>query len=271
MAKNNSSLTETKEEKLFYARLDDLARYADNGSVAESDFMSPSEQYKAEKYFLVKGSKGRICCFGGYFAAQRKQVLLLPEYLTEHIGYSSAEEMIADGYSSISALRIEGSGYRTLSHRDYLGALLSLGIKRSMLGDICVFGDCEAVVFCRREIEDFILSTLSEVGSDKVRVSKTKIDVNMPSCERFESLCDTVASNRIDCVVASLCNLSREKAQTLVVGGLVEHNYSQDTAPDSRVSQGDVISARGYGKFIVRDIGDRTKRGRIRLLADKYV
>ena len=74
-----------------------------------------------------------------------------------------------------------------------------------------------------------------------------------------------------DCVVASLCNLAREKGQNLIKGGLVEHNYETAVKIDTRVVAGDIISARGYGKFVIRDISQTTKKGRIRLLADKYI
>ena len=271
MTKDHYSAIDNKEQKLFYARLDDLADRSDSGIVAESGFMTPGEQYKAEKHFLAKGLKGRICFFGGYFAAERKQIFLLPEYLSEHCGYDSAEEMISDGYSSIKAIKIEGSGYRKLSHRDYLGSVLSLGIKRSAIGDICILNDHSAVVFCCEEIEELLLSELFDIANDKVKISRADVDKNMPSCLRFESHSDTVASERLDCVVASFCNLSREKAQELIRSGLVERNYEQDAFPDSRVSERDVISARGYGKFIIREISDRTKKGRIRLIFDKYI
>ena len=94
-----------------------------------------------------------ICFFGGYFAAQRKQIFLLPEY----IAFSEDKEaMLEDEFdSSVRALKIVGSGFRNLSHRDYLGSILALGIERSTIGDICLINDNSAIVFCCAEIEDF--------------------------------------------------------------------------------------------------------------------
>jgi RNA-binding protein YlmH len=104
-----------------------------------------------------------------------------------------------------------------------------------------------------------------------VRASETSLDVNMPSTQKYQGLSDTVASERLDCVVASLCNLSRERAQNLIRAGLVEFNYETAQKTDVKCAADDIISARGYGKFVIRSISEQTRKGRLRLLADKYV
>ena len=268
----NSFSLDNKEQKLFYAKLDDLEKRARGGVVCHSSFMTPSESYKAEKYFETKGNRDKICFFGGYFAAQRKQIFLLPEYISLSADEVNIFDMIeADFDESITALKITGSGFRSLSHRDYLGSVLALGIEREKLGDICILDDKSAIVFCSCEVVDFLLYELSTIGNDKVKVEKITVDKNMESMQRYQGFTDTVASERLDCVVASLFNLSREKAQNLIKGGFVEFNYETAVKSDSRVEKDDIISARGYGKFVVRDISQATKKGRLRLFADKYI
>ena len=93
----------------------------------------------------------------------------------------------------------------------------------------------------------------------------------MASTQKYQGFTDTVASERLDCVVAAIFNLSREKAQNLIKGGFVEFNYETASKIDVKVEANDIISARGFGKFIVRDISQSTKKGRLRLFADKYV
>ena len=266
---NNFSAQESKEQKLFYAKLDDLEKRAVGGITSHSAFLTPSEAFKAEKYFEAKGKKNEICFFGGYSDAQRKQIFLLPEY----IAFSEDKEaMLEDEFEEcVRALKVMGSGFRNLSHRDYLGSILALGIERSTLGDICLLDDNSAIVFCCAEIEDFLLFELTSIGNDKVKVERFKVNRQMTSNQKFQSFSDTVASERLDCVVASIFNLSREKAQNLIKGGFVEHNYETASKPDARVEQGHIISARGFGKFIIRDISQTTKKGRIRLFADKYI
>ena len=271
---NTFSVPDSKELKLFYARLDDLEKKALGNSVAHSSFLTPSEVYKAEKYFEAKGIKDKICFFGGYEDAGRKQIFLLPQYIVDSADgdkdaiYSMIEDEIE---ASICTLKIKGSGFRTLTHRDYLGSILALGIEREKLGDICVLDDHAAIVFCSSEIVDYLVMELSSVGSDSVKLEKTRIDKNMESTQKFQAFSDTVASERLDCVVAAIFNLSREKAQNLIKGGFVDYNYETASKIDVKCDAGDIISARGYGKFIIRDLSQSTKKGRLRLFADKYI
>ncbi len=261
-----------KEQRLFLARLDDLERRACGGVVAHSAFLTPREQRCAELYFEAKGNREGICFFGGYFEAQRKQIFLLPDYIDVSCGREALIQMLSEDIANaMCALAIEGSGFRTLSHRDYMGSVLSLGIERDAIGDIYVIGDTSAVLVCTPEAARLMLSELTTVGADRVRVKETTLDVNMPSAQKFSPLTDTVASERLDCVVASLCSLSREKAQGTVSAGLVELNYETAQKNDTPVRCGDIISVRGYGKFVVRSLSTATKKGRLRLFADKYI
>ena len=269
---NSFSSPENKELKLFYAKLDDLEKRALSGDVSHSSFLTPSESFRAQKYFEAKGNKDKICFFGGFYAAQRKQIFLLPEYIADTYDSEVLLEVLNDDFDeSISALKISGSGFRNLSHRDYLGSILSLGIERDTLGDICIFNDNSAIVFCNRDVAEYISMELTSIGNDKVKVEKISVDKNMESPQKFQSFTDTVASERLDCVVAAVFNLSRERAQNLIKGGFVEFNYETATKIDVKVEANDIISARGFGKFIVRDVSMQTKKGRLRLFADKYI
>lgn len=267
------SVYESKESRLFYAKLDDLEKRARSGAIAHSSFLTPSEIHRAEKYFESKGNKDMICFFGGYFNAQRKQIFLLPEYISDFVTEeNSALDLIADELdASINALRISGSGFRNLTHRDYLGSILALGIERETVGDICITDTSHAIVFCSCDVARLLIYELSSIGNDKVKVEQIEVDRDMPSTQVFQSFTDTVASERLDCIVASIFNLSREKAQNLIRAALVEFNYETAQKIDLKVQAGDIISARGYGKYIVRDLSEHTKKGRIRLFADKYI
>ena len=87
----------------------------------------------------------------------------------------------------------------------------------------------------------------------------------------FQRISDTVASARFDCVVSSVCGLSREKAQGIIRIGDAELDYFTEDRPDRAVSEGSIISVRGYGKFVVVSLSEQTKKGRLRLLANKYI
>ena len=257
----------------LFARLDDLAARSAKGEVAISPFLSPREQHFAMGYLVKRGV--RAVAFGGVPDAERRRLYLLPDYMDEAEETTLHSVLCAYGFAcGISALRVKGSGYRVLSHRDFLGSLLGLGLSRSVIGDILPQGDGqkEAVVLCESGIVPFLLSHLERVGNDKVSVSSVEEEeLSSLSVERrMTPITDTVASARLDCVVASLCRLSREKARECVERELVELEFEKETRPDRTVEAPAILSVRGIGRYRVLSLGGQTKKGRLRLLAEKY-
>lgn len=285
MTKESSSAFAPDEDiRALYARLSDLTDVAARGETAMTPFLTPREAKYARRYLAGRMAAGLAVAVGGYPEAERVRMLVLPDY-TE--GMISAELLVADPVAalrevglddpadiaegSVAALKIMGSGYRTLTHRDYLGSVLGLGLDRDAMGDIQVMDDRSACLLCKGEIAEFLLENLQKIGSDTVKVSRLSEGERVVSCQRFASISDTVASERLDCVVAALGNLSREKAQTAVRGGLVELDYETVEDCDATVQPPCVLSIRGVGKFAVRAFDGETRKGRMRLKADKYV
>lgn len=263
---------EKEEFGLLYAHMEDLCVRAQKGEVASSSFLSPRELHYACRYLAHRGVSAYP--FGGYADAERQKLYLLPDYieLSERDGTDFAVCLQEFGFDSeLCAIRIEGSGYRALTHRDFLGSLLSLGIERDVLGDILVDPDgYGATVFCESQMLSFLNAELLRVANDKVRIKSVLLEsVKVPE-RQFEKICDTVASARLDCVVAALCSLSREKARQTVTGGLVELNYENEERPDREVEAPAVLSIRGYGRYRMVRLEDRTRKGRLRLEAEKY-
>jgi len=257
----------------LFARLDDLAARSAKGEVAISPFLSPREQYFAGSY-LARGGV-RAVAFGGVPDAERKRLYLLPDYIEIEDETTLAATLREFGFESeIAALRVRGSGYRTLSHRDFLGSLLGLGLTRSVLGDILPCGEeqREAVVLCESGIAPFLEAHLERVGNDKVSISLVGEDElsAISATRRMTPISDTVASARLDCVVAALCRLSRERARECVERELVELNFEKETRPDRTVEVPAILSVRGVGRYRVLSLGEKTKKGRLRLLAEKY-
>ena len=263
---------EKEEFGLLYAHIEDLCVRAQKGELADSSFLSPRELHYACRYLARMGVSAYP--FGGYADAERQKLYVLPDYiesddLCEGNFVSHLREFGLD--AELCAIRIEGSGYRTLTHRDFLGSLLSLGIERDVLGDILVDSDGHAAtVFCESQMLSFLNAELLRVANDKVRIKPVSLEsVEVPE-RQFEKICDTVASARLDCVVAALCSLSREKARQTVTGGFVELNYENEERPDREVETPAVLSVRGYGRYRVVRLEDRTRKGRLRLEAEKY-
>ena len=261
-------MSDVHEFDALAARLDDLIYSSEKGELAISCFLTPKDVRFAERYLRSKGVS--FLLFGGYADAERQRVYILPDYMAEVTEALTLEEY---GYSAeIDAVELFAGGFRKLSHRDYLGSVLGLGLERSVIGDIAVWEDgARAVVFCDAAMSGFICDNLCKVASDKVRGERSDVrGVSLPP-RRTAPVTDTVASPRCDCVVAALCSLSRERARETVVAGLVEVNYECEERPDKILAAPCVVSVRGKGKFRVLSLEDKTKKGRYRLIAEKYL
>ena len=157
----------------------------------------------------------------------------------------------------------------SLSHRDYLGALMNLGIKREMLGDITIKGK-DAYVYCVSHIADFITDNLSTIKHTHIQcsiVDTSNIDCS-PVLEDIEVLS---ASKRIDAAVASLTKLSRSQAVELFRARKIFINSRQMENNSYQLKINDVLVIRGTGKFIYQGCGKETKKGRVYLSFKKYV
>ena len=264
-----SAANVTEDILELYARLDDLCAVADRGEVGISDFLSPRELHFSEQYLAHRGVD--FLAFGGYESAERKRIYLLPEYMS---GVSSINDMEMYGEKvSVSALEVSSAGYRKLTHRDYLGSVLGLGVERAVIGDILVIGDDgdSAVIFCDSTLTDFFCVELLKVANEKVKCRVVDLSEIVIPERRMLSINDTVASPRIDCVVGALCSFSRERAREAVVSGIVELDYETEQRPDRAIKAPCTISVRGMGKFRVQSVEDKTKKGRYRLVAEKYL
>ncbi len=255
-------------DKSLSARMDDLSAMAHRGELAVSDFLSPADRISATHYLCASGA--HVLTYGGYSDAERQRIYILPDYMEGVENIDGLAEFGAD--SEISVLSVTPSGFsRALTHRDFLGAVLNTGIERAVVGDILVDGNKGAFVFCKSSIEPFLLSELSRVANDKVTVKDVPMDSLVLPERKFADINDTVASPRLDCVVGSLCNLSRDKARTAVESGLVELDFCVVERADKEVREGVLVSVRGYGRYRVLALGDKTRKGRYKLLAQKYL
>jgi RNA-binding protein YlmH len=147
-------------------------------------------------------------------------------------------------------------------HRDYLGSLMGLGIRREFLGDIWMEEET-AYLFCMSTIKDTILNELKQVGHNTVTVREISAR-ELPDLHRqMRSERFTVMSPRLDAVVSGMFRLSRTESAERIRQGLVQHNYQECVKTDAPVREGDVISLRGHGKGVVAAFEGTTRRGRM--------
>lgn len=267
-----------EELRLLCSHVEDLCARAAKGVACSTAFLTPGQQRDLDDFLRRTGQTARARFYGGFVGAQRCCLLLFPDYAidlcdAEPNSVAEIEQLltICGEESPVCALHLKGSGFCRLTHRDYLGSLLSLGLEREVLGDIELPDEHSAYLFCRSNMAAYIESALERVGGDKVTVRRVEIAPDFASFQKTQPLHDTVASARLDCVVAALANLSRDAAQQLIRDGRVELDYKAEERVDRVVPTPAIISVRGVGKFRVLSLGEQTKKGRYRLAAEKFV
>jgi RNA-binding protein YlmH len=159
---------------------------------------------------------------------------------------------------------------RVLSHRDYLGSILGLGIERRLTGDILVRDD-GADIFIVPEIADFLLREYHQAGRAAVKTSLVAAgDVIIPET-RCEIIKDTVSSVRLDSVVSSAFRISRNTAADAVRSGLVSVDHAECLKVDAKVEEGSVLVLKGKGKAMLEEIGNESKKNRTWIRIKRFV
>lgn len=196
--------------------------------------------------------------WGGYEASERVVFGVFPDYM--------APESAAFPIMPLTAVFRECD---TLTHRDFLGALMNAGIQRDTLGDILVeAGRC--VLFTKPEIAQYLLLQITKIGRVGVKLTEG-MQEPLPQGRNFAPFSAVVASSRLDCIVAAAAGTSREKAGALITVGTVMLNHKEETSVFANVHDGDKISIRGKGRFILDRIGPVTKKGRLSIAGRKYI
>ncbi|MBQ4505893.1 MAG: RNA-binding protein [Firmicutes bacterium] len=252
-----------EEDRLLLAQIEDRIRSCqDQYALTHTAFLDMRQAALAEK--LARDLKARFSLFGGYDDAERRIMAFLPDYMDE--------AQLAEGDDCpLSLLKVSSpKGSRQLTHRDYLGSILGLGIKREVVGDIIVRPD-GADILILREMEDFLLSEYTKAGRNNLTVRTAPLSELDLGEIRTEDAHDTVASLRLDSVVGSAFRLARGKAQEAVRAGLVYKNGMQCLKPDAEVSEGDKIVLRGKGKAVLKEIGGMSRKDRINITITRYM
>lgn len=237
------------KDELFYSKLDDAANLCYTRQKPYFfPFLSERRQALAEKYLRAIYFEN-FCFFGGYENSERKMLALCYD----------------DSKPEFPVLALEFR-YRIrdkLTHRDFLGALMSLGIERETVGDILV-EDGRAVVFIKSELKDYIISQISKIGNVGVKLYDADLS-KLPKGRGTEDLSLVISSLRLDNIVAGVTGLSREKTKSLILTGNVSLNYIQTMNISQIANDGDVLIIRGKGKYILNAVMGETKKGRIRI------
>ena len=249
-----------KEEFMLQKRLIELSKTAyRRGIVTYSDFLNLNElnilHTTPKNEFDTKYET-----FGGYNDSERQMAAFLPDALYYTHFYP------------IQILKIEPLQKKfteSLTHRDYLGAILNLGIERSKLGDILVMEDF-AYLFIQESLADYICNGLTRIRHTSVNVTKEDSQ-SFTYVPKYKEITGTVASVRLDSLLSLAFGSSRSKLVNLIEGGKVFANGKLMTTNSYQVKEGDIISVRGIGRFRYNGIQSQSRKGRYFISLYKYI
>lgn len=249
--------TLTDDEKLLISRVRDAFNLCEKyASPRFTSFLDGAMQ-NCIKENVYPGENAIF--FGGFEGSERQMLGVFPEWILPDISMFP-----------ISVVKIEHKYGSALSHRDYLGSIMSLGIERSKTGDILVDGNT-AYVLAESDICDYIKNNISKIGNKGVSVSVCEIgDITLPE-RKFQIMNVVAASMRLDAVVAAVTNSSRANTAKLIDAGKVNVNHKEITKVAYEIKKGDLLSIRGFGRVIVDDIGTNTRSGRLHIIVKKYI
>ena len=243
------------ETEILKARITDTADIClRTGKAKFLGFLSLEESVLAER--TLGRNSINFTLFGGYDGAERVMLGCFPDWDEER-------------KFPIIPVTFTYRKTDTLTHRDFLGSLMALGLRRESIGDILV-EEGRAIAFVTEEIAGYILSQIEKIGRTGVTVTKG-FSLPLPAKNELAEFSCTVASQRLDCVVAALCNISRGAAAQKISEGLVSVNSAVTEKTTKSVSAGDAVTVRGKGKYIIDSITDKTRKNRIVLKYKKYI
>lgn len=252
------------ENELLLARVEDCITACDESYlITSTNFLDIYQQSTVIEY-LKKRSEVKYELYGGFDDSERKTAVFFPDY-ADGVDYIKENPDL----SPITALNIKKDSFSSLSHRDYLGAVMGLGIRREAVGDIIVSDKgCSMAVI--KSVAPYIKENLTSVGRGSVKVEISESFDNTGSEAVFETKRCYVSSMRLDAVVAVAFSLSRNTAAEKIRRGEVLMNGVVMSKPDIRVPFGAKLVIHGSGKVIIDEDVGVTKKGRQAFLIKKY-
>ncbi len=220
--------------------------------IQNTDFLDPYETHLAQS-ILNSFPDISYCVSGGYKDAERNIIVLWPDYLN----YSHEME-------AIKSFKLTYAN-EELSHKDFLGSLLSLGIIREKIGDILVHKD-HAYIILKKEISDFIMYNLEKIKNQRVNISQVGLDQIEVAEIKYKEIQVFVSSLRLDSLISASYNLSRKDSLNIIEAQQVKVNWELIDKPAREVKPGDIISVRRYGRLKLEGVIGYSKRGRVRCL-----
>ena len=244
----------TGEPPIPFSRLLELAAQAERQQRCRfTPFLTPPEAELA----LAAAKRAHVsgALFGGFAGAERQMARFCPPLTPEET-------------FPLATLLITWPHQDAPEHRDLLGGVMGLGVKRARIGDIVLLAD-QAYLFVETALAELVAGSLLEAGRTRLSVQMVE---GMPElcAPAGEEIRFTVQTPRLDAIIADGFHLSRGNAAELIQAGVVKLRHAPMLRPDARVEAGDVISVRGYGRLRIESYGDLTRKGRLPVLLTRF-
>ena len=249
-----AALAKNGDDRLLLAGLLDKEQACRTRNyLTHTRFLSLSERALCADAVRLAGASGHALFWGGYEDAERGVWLFYPDYMDGDAARQAAP---------IALLRAHKHKEDTLTHRDYLGALMGLQIDRSVVGDILVHEE-GADILVLEDMADFILLHFGQAGRKQISLTREPLDsIRAAASEETEGT-GSVASPRLDSVAALIFGLPRKEVQQRIEHGLVFLNNAPCLKPERLVAAGDRLTVRGVGRARVESFGGTSRKGRI--------
>lgn len=259
---------ENEEDRLLVSKLLDKVEFVEKkNNVENTDFLDMHQRAILEK--VLKNIKYKnYVIFGGYENAERTMIIIYPEKLetvfeNNYFDYNNLVQIIR--------IKLPNEMRGKYSHRDYLGAIVKVGIKREKVGDIIVSID-GADIIATKEMSEYLKASLSEL----TRFSKSNFEIHSieelniapPKTEIINII---IPSMRMDSIVSEIVRTSRSKAMELISSERVFINSEVVTKNSKILKENDMITVRGKGRFKVSKILNSTKKGNLVIEIEKNI
>lgn len=250
------------EYGLLIAGIEDKKRQCEERyMITNTAFLDLKQRSDAENH----AKKARLIdwvFWGGYPEAERCAMIFLPDYIKPNI----EEPDIFEAFEEESPLAVIRCTYseksRELTHRDFLGSLMAMGIKREFIGDILV-GKNGADIIVLKEICDFLVMNYDRAGNTSLKTERIGFGLIRKPELNIREKTDTVASLRLDNVISSAFGISRVAAAEAIKSGLVFINSRQILKTDFLLKEGDAMTLRGRGKAVLQKVGGKSRKDRL--------
>lgn len=251
----NQYTKDSQQRSFFASALDKRDQANQRHSLMATGFFTPEEQEDFAQ-MLEKLGGGVYEANGGFSGAERKVFLFPPDWMEE----------IEDIPLTVIQAQIKGA----VQHSDVLGSLMGLGLTRRKIGDI-LMEERRCSVIVLTEVAPILLSQWSAVGRYGISLQEIPLtELCVPEQGRKE-INSTVASLRLDSMIATAFSLSRSKAVALIASGRVVVNHRESQKPDKLVQEGDMLGCRGYGKCQVTAVKGQSRKGRFIVCLEKFI